>query len=178
MKKVETPRATEMKTNMCLCRYMKSMLLFVFALIVVLSQYNFAQAQDFSDSDWRECAQKNIDGRWDARSHSQTAPKTIWFHEREITFLFPTGEKNTYAFKRALGLKAGSTIELIVEKANAAGQLPRVLKIRPHTVIPIESSQGAVQESNCLVKVFRFASLKHAKAGKYSDWNIYQKEGK
>ena len=49
------------------------------------------------------------------------------------------------------------------------GKLKKVLKESQLT-----NSKEQKNDYNCLIKVFRYKNEKHAKAEKYSGWNIYR----
>ncbi len=143
------------------------------AFLIVFAQQDSAQALDWSDAEWRGCPQKNMTGRWKARSHSESAPKAIWFQQGTLTLLHPNEETTTVAYLENAQLQADPYVELVLDTPQSAQVIPKVLRIRPHAVFPGEGSEGAT----CLIKVLRFTSSKNAQAGKYEDWNIYEPAG-
>ncbi len=144
----------------------------IFSLVGILS---FFVSPGFSlswqDEEWlKPGCPKTASGNWTANNPANTKLRSLSINNNQVIYTSKSGEgKQFRIIKSTSGLKI-PYVEMKLQSFNKEHKL--ILKIRPHLVQT--NSKEQKKDFNCLIKVFRYKNEKHAKAEKYSGWNIYR----
>tara|TARA_B100000686_G_C16320346_1_gene727917 strand:- start:98 stop:622 length:525 start_codon:yes stop_codon:yes gene_type:complete len=144
----------------------------IFSLVGILS---FFVSPSFSlgwqDEEWLKLGcPKTASGNWIANNPANKNLRSLSINNNQVIYTSKSGEgKQFRIIKSTSGLKI-PYVEMKLQSFNKEHKL--ILKIRPHLVQT--NSKEQKKDFNCLIKVFRYKNEKHAKAEKYSGWNIYR----
>lgn len=127
-----------------------------------------AYSLDWNDAHWAKIGcPKNISGSW----RSENGGKQLKFENNQIIARDIDGSETQFAFDGNLEASDNKFIELTINPKQSDGDNSLFIKIRPHLASPSKR----LEENDCLIKIFGFASEKDARLGKYKTWDIYKK---
>tara|TARA_B100000686_G_scaffold267989_1_gene283329 strand:+ start:289 stop:813 length:525 start_codon:yes stop_codon:yes gene_type:complete len=145
----------------------------IFSLVGILS---FFVSPGFSlswqDEEWlKPGCPKTASGNWTASNPSNIKLRSLSINNNQVIYTSQSGENQKFQIIKSTSDLKIPYVEMNLKSFNKEGKL--VLKIRPHLIQT--SSKEQKKGFNCLIKVFRYKNQKHAKAEKYSGWNIYKR---
>lgn len=147
----------------------------VFLLLFFTSN---AYSLSWNDQEWsRSQCPNNIQGEWIAESHSPLAGGRMDIKSQAVLITFDDGKTKNFRYQsNPLLTKDRQFVEFEISDVIEGGKHPRFFRIRPHLVRSYqESVNDEASPSQCLIKVFRYASKKDASLNRYLNWDIYQK---
>ena len=144
----------------------------IFSLVGILS---FFVSPGFSlswqDEEWlKPGCPKTALGNWTANNPANTKLQSLSINNNQVIYTSQSGEGQQFKIIKSNSDLKNPYLEMKVQSFNKEDKF--VLKIRPHLVQTNDKEQK--KDFNCLIKVFRYKNEKHAKAEKYSGWNIYR----
>ena len=153
-------------------KYLTFYSLILFAFFFVPS----AHSMSWNDEEWnRSKCPKDVSGAWIAQSHSPSAGHRMVIHPEKVLFSFKNGKTREFRYQsKPVLTKNQKFIEFQISHVAKGGLHPRLYRIRPHRVRSFENqAKDEVDQPQCLIKVFRYASEKDVEREKYINWDIY-----
>lgn len=154
-------------------RHLTDLIALNFVLLLALAQPVYSLG--WKDKEWVNAGcPENISGQWIPRSVAAFGEATATVTKNQFVFHLENGGTKTIAFKKVK--KSFTSTVLKIETANLPDKkiLP-YLKISPHLVNSnVEPNMNSLNQTECLIKVFRYQTLKQIKPNRYVNWDIYQ----
>ncbi len=148
----------------------------ILIIFTALSLGPTAFAMDLKGTPWSEegCS-KGIEGKWELRSHSPNAWKALQIGKNAIHAMEDRQVLYSYSLEHPLDSQSDGYLVATLKTADSESRT-RYIKVRPHLVYPDWSRRDyGGKEPQCLIKLFRFGSLKDSLQNKYINWDIYQR---
>jgi len=144
-------------------------------IICLVSVLSFFVSPGFSlgwkDQEWlKPGCPETASGNWIVDNPANTKLKSLSIDKNQVIYTSQNGEDQKFRIIKSASVLKNPYVEMKLKSFNKEEE--RVVKIRPH-LVHIDSKDQE-ETSNCLIKVFSYKNEKHAKADKYSGWNIYR----
>jgi len=142
--------------------------------LILFAYINFASALNWKDKEWVEASCPNTAiGTWKSENPNFPNGKILNIQKNKVSIIGNHNSGEKYIHKKGSIQVGGKFIEMVLQPLENEKNI--FLKIRPHLITSKSGHENNKPITyNCMNKVFKFDSQKHAKFDKYSSWDIYQ----